>query len=99
MSNFKYFISKGRGGIVGEIESITNTLKHISRHKLVKKNWSPTENIYRGVTKILRPFCARVICYQQQNTKKTEELTKLKCGAFDYFIFLNKNDFIDEIFQ
>ena len=41
------------GGGVSELERISDTLKLISRHKLVGTNWAPTENIYRFFYKII----------------------------------------------
>ena len=94
------FISKGSGeGGGSEIDSMADTLKTIAIHKLVDNNWAPNEKIYRVLSKILRPACARVFCYQQPNNNEMEELIKVKIGSFDYSAGLHQNDSIEKVFR
>ena len=95
-SNSTEIISEGGRGLVSELDIRTNTLKPIPRHQLVQKNWAPTKNIYRGVTKILCLVRTRVSYYQQPNLNDLEEISKFKYRVFYYLIYLHNNYFINE---
>ena len=94
----KIYLNRKGGGVVSEIEIRADTFKKIARHKMADINWTPTENIYRFFSKILRPICARVLFHQQPDTNEMEELSKVNIRAFNYFVRLHQNDLNDKSF-
>ena len=100
LSDFINFISiGGREGGGSELDSRSDPFKTIARHKLVGTNWASTEDIYRVLSKILRPVCARVCFYRPQNPNKPEEITKVSTGVFNSYVDIYQNDSIEKRFR
>ena len=65
---------------------------------MVKTNSSPTENIYRLFSEIIRLVYARVLFHQYPDTNKPEELAKDNIRAFNCSVGLHQNEFTEKRF-
>ena len=84
----------GRGG--GYQKSLEHNIyfQTIARHKLVHNNCSPSQTVYRGVTKILCTFFSSILCHK--NPTDPQELTGSRYMSFDSSIGIPNNDIINK---